>query len=61
MLSNHIRLRNKILQILYRPEVSRRKLFSLSEKTIAILDEIDSGIEKQITPLLEDLFENNSR
>ena len=49
-----IRIRNRILQKLYRP---RRKNRFLTAKAMSALEEIDRRIEEQITPLLSDLFD----
>ena len=49
-----IRIRNRILQALYRPRAGRGRL--LSPKTLEALDDIDKGIEDKITPLLADFF-----
>jgi len=51
----HIRIRNRILQKLYRPR--RKQSFSfISDQALSALDEIDRRIEEQITPLLSELF-----
>jgi hypothetical protein len=45
---NKTRLKNKILQIFYRPRIS--------SKNISFFDELEKNIEEKITPLLEDFF-----
>ena len=57
MWNNRMRIRNKILQFMYRPRVSRNGFSFLSKDFLSVLDEIESGIEKNITPLLSDLFD----
>ena|GEM_PF-635472 len=57
MIFNHARLRNKILQIFYRPGGSQGGIFAFPEKTLSVFDELDARIEEKITPLLSDLFE----
>jgi hypothetical protein len=49
-----IRIRNRILQKMYRPRQKRSRL--LSAHTMASLDAIDKSIEEKITPLLSGLF-----
>jgi hypothetical protein len=51
----HIRLRNRILQAFYRPK-RRNGLFLLSTQTLSVFDELEEKIEKNITPLLSELF-----
>ena len=51
---NMQRLRNRILQILYRPVLFR----ILTPTTIASLDVLDKAIEKRITPLLSELWDD---
>jgi len=51
----HIRIRNRILQKLYRPRRWQGISF-VSAQAISALDEIDRRIEEQITPLLSELF-----
>jgi hypothetical protein len=47
-----VRLRNLILQMLYRPAPIK----ILSPKTLASLDAIDKAIEERISPLLSELW-----
>jgi len=54
MLYNHKRLKNRILQAMYRPKVSRSRL--LSGDALSFIDELDRRIEEKITPLLSELF-----
>ena len=54
MYQYRIRIRNRILQKLYRPRRSRGRF--LTARTLAALDEIDRRIEEEITPLLSGLF-----
>jgi len=56
MLHFRIRIRNRLLQAFYRPQLSRRGLLALPAQTLSIFDEIENGIEKNITPLLSDFF-----
>ena len=56
MWNNRTRFRNKILQILYRPKITRNGFSLFSKEMLTTLDEIESGIERRITPLLSDLF-----
>jgi len=46
------RLRNRLLQAMYRPRRSR----ILLGNPLLFLDELDSHIEEKITPLLTELF-----
>ena len=55
MYAYRIRIRNRLLQKLYKPRKSPSKFFA-SEKAIKALDEIDKSISEKITPLLSDLF-----
>ena len=48
------RLRNRILQALYRPRRFHRQFVPTG--TLDVLEEIDKGIEEHITPLLSDFF-----
>ncbi|MCL2223347.1 MAG: hypothetical protein FWB96_00085 [Defluviitaleaceae bacterium] len=54
---NYVRFRNKILQLLYKPQTANNGLFQLPEKTLSAFDEIENSIEEKITPLLSELFE----
>ena len=56
MWNNRIRFRNKILQFMYRPRVSRNGFSFFSKDILSALDEIENGIERNITPLLSDFF-----
>ena len=48
------RIRNKILQLLYRPKNTKNTF--LSAQTLDAFSAIDKAIEKKITPLLSGLF-----
>jgi len=50
-----IRVKNRLLQAMYRPKASKKTI--LPAKTLHILDEIERKIEEKITPLLAELFE----
>jgi len=50
-----IRIRNRLLQLFYRPRVGRTRLLSASAREA--LDAIDRRIEETITPLLSELFD----
>jgi len=50
-----IRIRNRILQKLYKPR--RGKSRFIPAQAMEALEEIDRRIEETITPLLSDLFE----
>lgn len=52
------RLRNKILQRLYRPASARPRYFS--SQTLTSLDAIEQAIEQKITPLLAGLLSEHS-
>jgi len=54
MYQYRIRIRNRILQKLYRPR--RGKCRFISTQAIEALDEIDRCIEEEITPLLSEFF-----
>ena len=54
MYQYRIRIRNRILQKLYRPR--RGKSRFLTAEALSALDEIDRRIEEEITPLLSGLF-----
>jgi len=49
-----IRIRNRILQKLYRPR--RGKSSFISAQAMAALEELDRRIEENITPLLSEIF-----
>ena len=51
---NRYRFRNRILQMMYRPQRSKSRFFS--QDAIDALKEIDRRIEEDITPLLSGLF-----
>ena len=53
MLYNSKRIKNRILQLMYRPRASRSYL---PADTLSFLDELERGLEEKITPLLSDLF-----
>jgi hypothetical protein len=50
------RIRNRLLQLFYRPPHVARRL-PLPSRTWALVDEIDKAIEEKITPLLAGLWE----
>ena len=54
MYRQRIRIKNRILQMLYRPKRGQSRFFTAH--TIAALEEIDRRIEEEITPLLSGLF-----
>ena len=54
MYQYRIRIRNRVLQKLYRPRKGRRRF--LTAQALCALDEIDRRIEEKITPLLSELF-----
>jgi len=54
MCQYRIRIKNRLLQKLYRPRRNRARF--LSADILQTLDEIDSRIEEVITPFLEDIF-----
>ena len=54
MYQYRIRIRNRILQKLYRPRHKKSRF--LTSEVIAALDEIDRRIEEEITPLLSGLL-----
>ena len=51
---NRYRLRNRILQMMYRPRRGKSRFFS--KDVVDALYEIDRRIEEDITPLLSELF-----
>ncbi|MCL2189565.1 MAG: hypothetical protein FWC16_10780 [Defluviitaleaceae bacterium] len=53
--SYRIRLRNRLLQMMYRPKIRRARF--ISAEAYSFLDELDKRIEEKVTPLLRDLFE----
>ena len=53
----NIRLRNKILQALYRPRSTSSKVNVFSAQSLSLFDELDKAIEEKITPLLSEFFE----
>ncbi len=57
MRMNRARIRNRLLQLFYRPPHAVRRL-PLPSRTCALLDEIDRAIETKITPLLAGLWED---
>jgi hypothetical protein len=50
------RIRNRLLQLFYRPPHVTRRL-PLPSRAWALVDEIDQAIEEKITPLLAGLWE----
>lgn len=50
------RVRNRLLQMFYRPRTSGGGLFALPSQTLSALDQIENSIEEKITPLLSELF-----
>ena len=54
MYPNRIRIRNRVLQKLYRPRRGRSRF--ISAQAMDALSEIDRRIEEEITPLLSELF-----
>jgi len=54
MYQYRIRIRNRILQKLYRPR--RGKSRFITAQALLALEEIDRRIEEEITPLLSELF-----
>ncbi|MCL2198192.1 MAG: hypothetical protein FWB80_04635 [Defluviitaleaceae bacterium] len=50
-----VRIRNKILQALYRPRATKSAVFS--SQSLSIFDELDKAIEEKITPLLSEFFD----
>jgi len=55
MYQYRIRIRNRILQKLYKPR--RGKSRFISTQALSALDELNRRIEEQITPLLSEIFE----
>jgi len=49
------RIRNKLLQMFYKPRRGKSSLFTA--QAMSALDEIDRHIEEKITPLLTEIFE----
>jgi hypothetical protein len=49
-----IRIRNRLLQLLYRPKAARSRY--ISAEALSLFDEWDKKIEEKITPLLASLF-----
>jgi len=54
MYQYRVRIRNKLLQKLYKPK--RSKSSFITTKAMSALDEIDRHIEEKVTPLLSELF-----
>jgi hypothetical protein len=50
------RIRNRLLQLFYRPPHVARRL-PLPSRVCSLIDEIDCAIEQKITPLLAGLWE----
>jgi len=53
---NNRRIKNRILQALYRPNTARNQLISVSAQDF--FNELDTKIEEKITPLLAELFDD---
>jgi len=53
MLRYRIRIKNRLLQAMYRPRAKR----ILPTDALRALDEIDKRIDEKITPLLSELFD----
>jgi hypothetical protein len=54
MLRYRIRIRNRLLQLLYRPATGKPRF--ISAEALAFLDDLDKRLEEKVTPLLESLF-----
>jgi len=54
MLYNTKRLKNRILQALYRPKSAQYNF--LSHDAMSFIDELDRRIEEKITPLFDEIF-----
>jgi len=54
MLYNRHRIKNRILQAMYRPRVSRGNF--ISPNALSFLDELETALEEKISPLLDELF-----
>ncbi|MCL1882616.1 MAG: hypothetical protein FWF81_02540 [Defluviitaleaceae bacterium] len=51
------RVRNRILQALYRPKSRQNRIFTVPAQTLTIFDEWENSIEEKITPLLSEFFD----
>jgi len=49
-----IRLKNRLLQLLYKPQPPKAPA---NQETLTFLDELEQQLEEKITPLLKELFE----
>jgi hypothetical protein len=56
MLRYRIRLRNRLLQLFYKPNRRPGKPRYISADALSFFDELDKKLEEKITPLLNDLF-----
>ena len=56
MYQHRIRIKNRLLQMFYRPRRKQGRI--LNARTMSVLDELDRHIEEEITPLLSGLFKN---
>ena len=56
MYQYRVRIRNRLLQLFYKPRRNKNGFFALSDQALSALDEIDRRINEEITPLLSDLF-----
>ncbi|MCL2603759.1 MAG: hypothetical protein FWD90_04710 [Defluviitaleaceae bacterium] len=54
MLRYKIRIRNRLLQFLYKPVKSKPRF--ISAECLSFLDDLDKRVEEKVTPLLESLF-----
>ena len=54
MLFKHKRIKNRILQAMYRPKQPGRSLFS--GDALGFLDELEQRIEEKVAPIIDDLF-----
>ena len=54
MLTNRIRLRNRLLQFFYKPRKSKPRF--VSADALSFLEELEEQLEEKIAPLLADLF-----
>ena len=54
MLYNHRRIKNRILQAMYRPRTSRKRF--ISGDALSFFDELEQRLEEKIAPIWDDLF-----
>jgi len=54
MLYNTKRLKNRILQAMYRPKSAQYNFFS--HDAMSFMDELERRIEEKITPLFDEIF-----